>query len=57
MFTVNVEQYSLQDSRKNVHMWLFFMLVRFVEEKKRKTKFTAKAALIMGRHEPAHYMK
>ena len=27
-------------------MWLFFMLVRFVEEKKRETKFTAKAALI-----------
>ena len=46
MFIVNVEQYSLQDSRKNVHMWLFFMLVRFVEEKKRKTKFTAKTALI-----------
>ena len=27
-------------------MWLFFMWVRFVEEKKRKTKFTAKTALI-----------
>ena len=27
-------------------MWLFFMLVRFVEEKKRKTKLTARAALI-----------
>ena len=46
MFIVNVEQYSLQDSRKNVHVWLFFMLVRFVEEKKRKRKLTARAALI-----------